>query len=30
VSRVWSDEPAKTGRLLRRESCVPAEEVVWD
>jgi hypothetical protein len=23
VSRVWKDEPAKTGWLLRRESCVP-------
>jgi len=30
VSRVWKDELAKTGRLLRRESCVLAEKVVWN
>jgi hypothetical protein len=26
VSRVWKVESATTGRLLRRESCVPAEK----
>jgi hypothetical protein len=30
VSRVWKVESATTGRLLRRESCVPAEKVVRD
>ena len=30
VSRVWKVESATTGRLLRRESCVPAEKVFRD
>jgi hypothetical protein len=27
---MWKGEPTKTRQLLRRESYVPAEEVVWD